>query len=172
MNRKKHSLNQTPCKSKFARTRRWLSGEGENLRSFLQILFFKIACSFLVKILRKKKINKIICPECYSIPLFSKIKGIEEKEKFLNVQNRIQNIPVQDLLSLKKLKISKKHGCSIYPDILNDVEYRNTYWQIFTIYDSTYHLYSAYLGKTFAIKMYSTQCKLFFQTFSQILSEV
>ena len=85
------------------------------------------------------------------IPFSSKIKGLEEKEKFLNIQNRIQNIPVQDLLSLKKLKIPKKHGCSIYPDILNDVEYRNTYWQIFRIYDSTYHLYSAYLGKTFAI---------------------
>ena len=66
------------------------------------------------------------------------------------LQNQIQNIPVLGWLSMKNITISKKDGCSIYPNILNDIEYRNTYWQIFRNKGSTFHLFGAYFGKIFS----------------------
>ena len=72
----------------------------------------------------------------------------ENTTKFLNLQKRLQNIPVFGWLAMKDMKTSKGNSCSIYPDILNDIEYRNTYWQIFRNNGYTFHLYGAYFGKT------------------------
>ena len=67
------------------------------------------------------------------------------------LQNQLQNIPVIGWLSLKMTTTSRKDNCSIYPNILNDIEYRNTYWQIFRFNGSTFHLYGAYFGKNFNV---------------------
>ena len=78
-------------------------------------------------------------------------KEEEEYQKFLSLQDRIPNLPVLSGLLMKKVKTSNKNedGCSIYPDIF-DLEYRNTYWQIFKSHGSTFHLYGAYFGEIFA----------------------
>ena len=74
---------------------------------------------------------------------------------FESVQNRLPNIPVLGWLSMKE-KMNIESSCSIYPGIL-DIEYRNTYWQIFHSYDEnkdlvgTYHLYSAYIGVIYIV---------------------
>ena len=78
-----------------------------------------------------------------------------------NLQNQLQNIPVIGWLSMKMTQTSRSDGCSIYPNILNDIEYRNTYWQIFRYKGSTFHLYGAYFGKifnaTFCIQLQSAK---------------
>ena len=80
---------------------------------------------------------------------FSSLKELAENmSEFLNLQKQLQNIPVFGWLAMKDMKTSKRNSCSIYPDILNDIEYRNTYWQIFRNNGSTFHLYGAYFGKT------------------------
>ena len=84
-------------------------------------------------------------------PIRNVSKEEEEYEKLLSVQNRIHNLPVLSGLLMKKMKHSKHVGCSIYPEIF-DLEYRNTYWQIFRTYGSTFHLYGAYFGKILEIK--------------------
>ena len=115
-----------------------------------------------LKIINSLKLRSDFISSMSFKSLFSNRRGFEEK--FQNMHGLIQNIPVRDWLSLKKLKTSKKNGCSIYPDILNDVEYRNTYWQIFRFHGSTFHLYSAYLGKTLqcnkTIILYNFQTQL------------
>ena len=81
-------------------------------------------------------------------PFFSLKELAENMSEFLNLQKQLQNIPVFGWLAMKDMKTFKRKRCSIYPDILNDIEYRNTYWQIFRNNGSTFHLYSAYFGKT------------------------
>ena len=74
-------------------------------------------------------------------------REFEENQKFAILQSRLQNVPVYGWLSLKDIETSKKRGCSIYPDILNDIKFRNTYWQIYRNYGFTFHLYRAFFGK-------------------------
>ena len=70
------------------------------------------------------------------------------------LQNQLQNVPVIGWLSMNTTTTSRKDKCSIYPNILNDIEYRNTYWQIFRNKGSTFHLYGAYFGKIFNVSFY------------------
>ena len=93
---------------------------------------------------------------------FSSLKELAENmSEFLNLQKQLQNIPVFGWLAMKDMKTSKRNSCSIYPDILNDIEYRNTYWQIFRNHGSTFHLYGAYFGKTNFSKNSLTKCQTF-----------
>ena len=70
---------------------------------------------------------------------------------FQNLQDYLPNVPVNGWLAMKNIP-NVASGCSLYPDIL-DIEYMNSYCQIFKISDetndirSTYHLYGAYFGK-------------------------
>ena len=83
-------------------------------------------------------------------PLRILTKEEEEYEKFLIVQDRIPNLPVLSGFERKNIKPSKHIGCSIYPEIF-DLQYRNTFWQIFKFYGSTFHLYGAYFGQIIEI---------------------
>ena len=62
------------------------------------------------------------------------------------LQKQLPNIPFLGWLEMQKMKSSNESGCSLYPNIY-DIEYRNSYWQIFRHENHEWHLYGAYLGK-------------------------
>ena len=62
-------------------------------------------------------------------------------QKIYHLQRKFQNVPVLSL----KMKNLKKQGCSLYPNIL-DINFSNTYWQIFKSHGSTFYLHGAYFG--------------------------
>ena len=88
----------------------------------------------------ESQVNKILKRE---------FKEFKENQTVHILENQIPNVPGLGWLSMKNITTHRKDGCSIYPNILNDIEYRNTYWQIFRNNGSTFHLFGAYFGKIF-----------------------
>ena len=110
---------------------------------------FKLSQNFFFKFYNKRlsqEYNKM-----YNVHK-DESKQLMEKQKVLHLQRKFQNVPLQSL-KMKFVKTWKKPpGCSIYPKIL-DINFSNTYWQIFKNQGSTFHLYGAYFGSIFLLSM-------------------
>ena len=78
----------------------------------------------------------------------------DEKSQFIDLQNRLPNIPVFGWLSMKNMTDDGGARCSEYPR-LSDLHYNNKYWQMFQFLsvnpktnvtsDMNFYLFGAYL---------------------------